>query len=137
MMNRLDHIAGDGGNGHQSWVPYTVKASSSGCVTSASVIAQNQRFGASATRPPVRLISHHSIAASGSSTSSECDGPRCQVMLVTGSRPMNHIGSESRSGRVPSAAPAVRAARRCRAGAMAPASAAPRTIWVRESMAGC
>lgn len=72
MMKTLDHMVGAGVNGHHNWVPYTVKASSSGWVTSASRIAQNQRAGACATRPwPKRLNSHQISAATQGSTSSE------------------------------------------------------------------
>ena len=137
-MNTLDHIVGATGSGHHSCVPYTVNASSSGWVASASWIAQNQRRGASATRPwPKRRNSHHTSQPTSGSTNSEWLKLRCTVISVTGSSLKSMIGSESRSGRVPSAAPASRAARRWRAGATAAAMAPPSRIWVRESMGEC
>jgi len=107
-------------------------------VTSASWIAQNQRTGDWATRPlPKRLNNHQISAATQGSTSSEWLKLRCSIMFATGSAAVKPSHRASRSGRVPSAAPASRAARRCPGGAMAAATAPPSTIWVRESMGRC
>ena len=73
--------------------------------------------------------------ATKGSTNSECEAPRCSVMSWIGSLVKRAISSPSRSGSVPSAAPASSAARRCAGGAMAAATAPPKTICERESTA--
>jgi hypothetical protein len=98
-------------------------------------MAQNQRAGADATRPwPNRLNSHHTSQPTSGSTNSEWLKLRCTVIRVTGLSENSAMGRLSRSGSVPRAAPASSAARRWAAGAMAAATAPPRTIWLRESM---
>jgi len=86
---------------------------------------------------PKRRNSHQIAVPSNGSTSSEWLRLRCRVIRATGSSVSSMTGSESRSGRVPSAAPANSAARRWCGGAMTAATAAPRTIWVNESIREC
>ena len=72
----------------------------------------NQGQGASLTRPPRRRKNAHINQPTSGSTNSEWLRPRCMVISATGSSVSSAMGKESRSGKVPSAAPANSAARR-------------------------
>jgi len=85
---------------------------------------QNQRRGASATRPPRRRNHAHSAQATNGSSSIEWVTPRWQVICATGSA-KSLSGMTSRSGNVLIAMPASSAARRCARGAIAAAMTPP------------
>ncbi len=101
MMKTLPTPYGWSVKGCSSCVPYTVMASSSGCVMSTSHRASHQRLN-SAVSPWMRETIHASTGAASVSRNSAWLSARWRVMLRMAS-PWSM--KASRSGRVPPMAP--------------------------------